>query len=310
MEFSDRLVEAVERKQSRLVVGLDPHINLLPPPLLADVGRSNRREVAEAVFKFSVGIIDAVSDYAAAIKPQVAFFERLGGVGYEILESIFREARDRDLIAISDAKRGDIGSTAQAYADFHLGACDANSLPGLNADAMTLNPYMGADSLDPFVNYVDAGKGLFLLAKTSNHGSSDFQDRLLESSGPSVPLYEAVGELVNRIADHHRIGDSGYASIGLVVGATFPEQARILRTKFPRLLFLVPGVGAQGARPEELRGCFDAKGHGVLINASRSVIFAYQDAKSPDQWKSCARSAAQALRDQLNSAISPSRRGV
>ncbi|MFH1341029.1 MAG: orotidine-5'-phosphate decarboxylase [Pseudomonadota bacterium] len=304
MQFSDRLIGAIENKQSRLVVGLDPHLDLLPAQILKSIDKSNRREVADAVLNFSLGVLDAVSDYAVAIKPQVAFFERLGGAGYEILETIVKEAKKRDLISISDAKRGDIGSTAQAYADYHLGPSDTGgrSLPGLDADALTLNPYLGADSLDPFLNYIRLGKGAFLLAKTSNPGSGDFQDRLLQLPGSNnIPLYQAVGILADQISGH--VGVSGYASIGLVIGATYPEQAKVLRTAFPRLIFLVPGIGAQGAKPEDLKNFFDSRGHGAVINASRSIIFAYRESSTPDQWKACARKAAQILRDQINAAL-------
>ena len=304
MQFSDRLIEAIERKRSRLVVGLDPHLDLLPPPLLEKVNKVDRREVANAVLNFSMGILEAVSDSVAAVKPQVAFFERLGGFGYEILETIIKEAKKRDLIIIIDAKRGDIGSTAQAYADYHLGPSNSEGgvLPGLDADAITLNPYLGGDSLDPFLNYVNRGKGMFLLSKTSNPGSQDFQDHLLQSV-ETVPLYRAVGILADQIADRYQVGASGYASIGLVMGATFPEQAKLMRAAFPRLMFLVPGLGTQGAQPTDLKDCFDSRGMGAIVNASRSVIFAYRDKNSPAQWKACAHQAALLLRDQLNLAL-------
>jgi orotidine-5'-phosphate decarboxylase len=304
MQFSDRLIEAVERKQSRLVVGLDPHLDLLPPSILKNVNKSDRREIADAILGFGLGILDAVGDFAAAIKPQVAFFERLGGFGFEALEMLVKEAKERDVITISDAKRGDIGSTAQAYADYHFSASNAKegSLPGLDADAITLSPYLGGDSLDPFAQYIDHGKGLFLLAKTSNLGSKDFQDRMMQPD-PSVPLYRAVGVLADQIASRYPLGSCGYASIGLVVGATFPEQARVLRLAFPHLMFLVPGVGAQGAKPSDLVDCFDSQGMGAIVNASRSVIFAYRDTNDPEQWKSCAREAARDLRNQLNVAL-------
>ncbi|MDP1866088.1 MAG: orotidine-5'-phosphate decarboxylase [Bradyrhizobium sp.] len=308
MQFSDRLIEAIARKNSRLVVGIDPHLDLLPPPILERVNTSNRSEVAKAILNFSTDIIDAVSDVAVAIKPQVAFFERLGGVGFEILETIIMEAKKRDLLTISDSKRGDIGSTAQAYADYHLGPSSGRngSLPGLDADAVTLSPYLGGDSLDPFVSYIDSGKGMFLLAKTSNRGSADLQDRLLQSE-PNMPLYRSVGIMADQIAERHEVGSSGYASIGLVIGATFPEQAKLLRVAFPRLIFLIPGVGAQGAKPSDLKSCFDSHGMGAIVNASRSVIFAYRDNNSPTQWKACAREAAAALRDQLNLVLGQSR---
>lgn len=307
--FSDRLVEAIRRKKSALIVGLDPHLALMPPVLVEGADLSDRRVVARLVNKFCRGILDATADIVPAVKPQVAFFERLGPPGIEALEEIVAAAKEKSLLVISDSKRGDIGSTASAYADYHLGSAvgDAKRLPGLGADAMTLSPYLGEDSLTPFSDYVDRGCGLFILAKSSNRGSSDFQDREIQHGGSFVPLYHAVAGLAQALADRYPVGRHGYSSVGLVVGATFPAQAVELRQAFPRLFFLVPGVGAQGAQPSDLKGCFNQDGLGAIVNASRSILFAYhagKNSKSGKSWQDDARVSAMALRDQLNSALS------
>jgi orotidine-5'-phosphate decarboxylase len=306
MNFADRLIEAICQKKTRLVVGLDPHLELLPPSMMNGVSRNNRVQLADVIARFCIGVIESVGDLVAAVKPQVAFFERLGGAGYDALEKVTAEARDRNLLIISDAKRGDIGSTAQAYADYHLGVAQPSSeheLQCLGADAITLNPYLGEDSLQPFLRHVEKGRGLFLLAKTSNVGSANFQDRMISDDQQAVPLYHAVAHLADMLVSRYPAGKHGYSSVGLVVGATFPEQAAALRSAFPRLLFLVPGVGAQGARPSDLRGCFDPEGLGAVINASRSVIFAYRDSGGGANWQAAARQAARDLRDEINSSV-------
>jgi orotidine-5'-phosphate decarboxylase len=308
MEFSDRLIGAIREKRSCLIVGLDPHLELLPPSLTTGIDLSCRAAVARVVNDFCLGILDSVHDIAAAVKPQVAFFERLGPTGYDVLERVVAKARERGLIVISDAKRGDIGSTATAYADYHLGpaAKSQTGTVGLGADAITISPYLGSDSLAPFATYLARGRGIFILAKTSNLGSADFQDRLVEQNKESVPLYYAVAELAQTLADRYPIGHFGYSSVGLVVGATFPKQGADLRQAFSRLIFLVPGVGAQGAKPSDITGCFNSDGLGAVVNASRSILFAYRDDpdKSDGLWRETARAAAIKLRDELNTAIS------
>jgi orotidine-5'-phosphate decarboxylase len=305
MDFSDRLIEAIRQKQSRVVVGLDPHIELMPRSILKGVDKKKRSDVARAVERFCLGIIEAIAETAIAVKPQVAFFERLGPAGYEALEAVVAAARGRGLIVISDCKRGDIGSTAAAYAAYHLGLANPTNgeLAGLQADAMTVNPYLGEDSLMPFVEFLSKGRGIFILTKTSNPGSGDLQDRLLHDGTRQMALYSAVGELANRLAHRFSIGKFGYSSIGLVVGATHSAQANELRATFPQLIFLIPGVGAQGAMPADVLGCFDKQGLGAVVNASRSIIFAYRDSSAPDRWQESARNAAISLRNELNSAI-------
>jgi orotidine-5'-phosphate decarboxylase len=304
MEFSDRLYEAIAKKQSRLVVGLDPHIDLLPPAMLQGIDRNNRAQVAEIVRTFCLGIVEATHDLVAAVKPQVAFFERLGPEGFRVLEDVVAAARACNLLTISDCKRGDIGSTAAAYAEYHLGssAPSASGLRGLGADCMTLNAYLGEDSLAPFSRLLREGRGFFLLAKSSNKGSADLQDRMLQHGEQSIPVYWAVAQLAQKLADNHGLGQCGYSSVGIVVGATFPVEGEQLRAAFPRLLFLVPGIGAQGASGADIRGCFDQNGFGAVANASRSVLFAFRE-NSGISWQSAARNAATSIRNQLNAAV-------
>jgi len=306
--FSDQLIEAIKQKRSTLVVGLDPHLALMPPALTNRVNLADRNAVSKLIMTFCVGILDATADVVAAVKPQVAFFERLGPPGIEALEQIVCAAKKRGLLVISDSKRGDIGSTASAYADYHLGSgeADASQLPGLGADAITLNAYLGEDSLAPFADYVAKGRGLFILAKSSNKGSSNFQDRDIQYNGDRGPLYRAVAALAETLSNRYSFGRHGYSSIGIVVGATFPQQANELRKEFPRLFFLVPGIGAQGAQPSDIKGCFNSDGLGAVVNASRSILFAYREGQNSqigNSWQEDARISAISLRDQLNTAL-------
>jgi orotidine-5'-phosphate decarboxylase len=303
MNFADRLMSSVEKKNSRLMVGLDPHLDLLPPEILRDVDKADRAAVATVMCGFCCDIIDASEEFVVAVKPQVAFFERLGPRGYEALEEVVAFARSRHLLIVSDCKRGDIGSTAAAYADYHLGSPSGQGLAGLGADAITLNAYLGMDSLEPFARHVESGSGLFILAKSSNQGSSDLQDKVINTSA-STCVYQAVAELSQQLAGRYLLGTYGYSPVGIVVGATFPVQAVELRQAFPKLLFLVPGVGAQGASPSDIRGCFDKNGFGAIVNASRSILFAYRSAEFRHvSWQQAARNAASGLRDELNAAI-------
>jgi len=303
MLFVDRLCDATLRKKSRLVVGLDPILDLIPAELLPSGDRYDREAASSAVEQFQIAVLDAVADYAVAVKPQMAFYERLGPRGLAALENVVSLANDRGLLVICDCKRGDIGSTAVAYADYYLGSREAGDhLPGLGADSVTVNPYLGADSLAPFAAHIKRGCGLFILAKTSNPGSADLQDRLIEGE-TSMPLYQSVATLADSIADQYPLGEYGYSSIGLVVGATFPQQAVALRQAFPRLPFLIPGVGTQGGKVQDIRDCFDGRGLGAVINASRSILFAYRENGAPTNWKDAARRAAAAQRDEINQAL-------
>jgi orotidine-5'-phosphate decarboxylase len=286
VNFADRLAEAVARKGSTLCVGLDPRIELLPPELVTGLkpGRAGR---ARAYERFCEGLIDAVADEAVAVKPQVAFFEALGGYGLTALEHVCDAAAERGLLVIADAKRGDIGSTAEAYAEAWLAPRDGGRPV---ADALTVNPYMGGDSLDPFLAACGRGAGLFVLARTSNSGSSDIQQQLLADGRP---VWERTAELIAQWGAG-LIGECGLSSVGAVVGATHPEAVERARELMPSQVLLLPGVGAQGGSAADLAPAFRDHPAGGLVVAARSVIYAWRDRRG--DWQQSVRAAAAELR--------------
>jgi orotidine-5'-phosphate decarboxylase len=291
LPFADRLADAVERKRSQLVVGLDPVVELLPVELRGEATRG-REAAAGAVERFCKGIIDAVAPYVAAVKPQTAFFEALGSDGWRALEAASRYAREAGLLVIADAKRGDIGSTARAYAAAFLEPRDGE--PPL-ADAVTVSPYLGHDSLDPFLAACRRdGAGLFLLVRTSNAGAAELQDAVLSDGRP---VWKHVAALVDEWGEDY-VGSRGLSSVGAVVGATVPRIVGEARREMPRAIILLPGVGAQGATPADVARAFTSGPSSALVNASRSVIYAYRDAP-PDDW----RTAAGAEAARLSSAV-------
>jgi orotidine-5'-phosphate decarboxylase len=264
--FADRLVDLVERKQSQLVVGLDPVVEQLPASVRGDT------------LAFCEGIIDAVAEHAVAVKPQSAFFEAQGPEGVRALFDVCAYAREAGLLVIADVKRGDIGSTATAYAAAYAHV----------ADAITVNPYLGRDSLQPFVDICRReGTGIFCLVKTSNPGSADVQDVPLADGGV---VWQHVARLVGELGED-LVGERGLSSIGAVVGATFPAEIVAARALLPRAPFLLPGIGAQGAAPSDAAGAFTAGPAGGLVSASRSVIYASAGA----DWREAAACAAEAL---------------
>ena len=305
-QFADRLWAAIERTGSPVVVGLDPHIEQLPEPLLqrcrAQYGATTRA-VGEAMWEFNRTIIDAVHDLVPVVKPQVAFYERYGLEGLRAFVRTVAYAREAGLLVIADAKRNDIGSTATQYAEAFLGTCNVfgqEQQSDFAADALTVNAYLGSDGILPFVQHVrQHGVGLFVLVKTSNPSSGELQDVCIDGR----PLYEHIGAFVETWgADCH--GRCGYSAVGAVVGATYPEQGRRLRELMPHTVFLVPGYGAQGAKAADVAGCFDAQGYGALISASRSVIFAYRTPPYATQYGAeaygaAARAATQQMRDEI-----------
>ncbi len=293
--FADRLVEAVKTKNSRVVVGLDPRLESLPP----DLRRGTHTDVelaAKAVLEWGGDVIEAVREHAVAVKPQIAFYERLGPFGVVTYFALCRHARKQGLLVIGDVKRGDVPDTAKAYAEAHFDA--------FSCDAITVNPYLGTDSIEPFLEVArPAGGGLFVLVKTSNKGSGDFQD--LDAGGK--PLYMHVAE---RVAQWGKslVGESGWSSVGAVVGATHPEQGRRIREALPSSIFLVPGYGAQGGTAADLKGLFSPGGLGAVINASRSVTFAYEKEPykskyKPDQWAKAVAEAAATMKNEINAVL-------
>jgi orotidine-5'-phosphate decarboxylase len=265
--FADRLTGAVEQKRTQLVVGLDPVVEQLPRELRRQA-EAGRAEAASVFVRFCCGIVDAVASHAVAVKPQSAFFEALGSAGVRAFEEVCAYARAADLLVIADAKRGDIGSTARAYAAAFVEPRGAE--PPL-ADAVTLSPYLGGDSLEPFLTACrQHGAGIFCLVKTSNPGGADVQDVTLAGGGR---LWEHVAGLVHDWGDD-LLGDSGLSAVGAVVGATFPREVAEARSLLPQAVLLLPGIGAQGGAPADIAPAFAAGPAGALVSASRSVIYA------------------------------------
>ena len=288
--FADRVAEAVERRRSQLVVGLDPRVDLLPVELRGEAVLG-RAAGAAAVARFCRGIVDAVAPYAVAVKPQVAFFEALGADGWRALEETCAYARQAGLLVIADGKRGDIGSTARAYAAAYLEPRGAE--PPL-ADALTVNPYLGEDSVEPFLQAARLhGAGVFVLVRTSNAGAADVQD-LATSDGATV--WRHVARLVDEWSAG-LVGERGLSSVGAVVGATYPRAIGDARRAMPQAIFLLPGVGAQGATPADVARAFTSGPASALVNASRSVIYAYRS--GVDDWRAAAGAEAARLASEV-----------
>lgn len=279
MHFADRLNKAIKEKGTPICVGLDPYLERIPESIKRKAVSSEKNPwvaAAEAILEFNKGIIDAVCDLVATVKPQISLFEQYGSEGMRVFAETVKYAKEKGLLVIADAKRSDIGVTAEAYARAFLGKVDffGEELFGFDADAVTVNPYMGYDSVKPFIEQCKKfDKGIFVLVKTSNRSSGDLQDVISREN--NIPNYELVGHLVESWGAND-IGESGYSSVGAVVGATFPEQAKKLRSLMPNTIFLVPGYGAQGAGASDVRDCFNADGSGAIINSSRGIIFAYE----------------------------------
>ncbi|MCA9089497.1 MAG: orotidine-5'-phosphate decarboxylase [Planctomycetaceae bacterium] len=301
MTFADRLHAAIRAKGTPALVGLDPRWEQLPAPLKAkaEAGGGSCYEIqARAFEEFCLRIIDVVADLVPAVKPQSAFFEDSGPAGVAALQRVIQAARDKGLIVICDAKRGDIGSTAEAYARAYLAGEDPSSAP-FAADALTVNPYMGADTLQPFIDRAAAcGGGLYVLVRTSNPGSGEFQNRLTEGQS----LYQRVAEVVEKLnVDSHPA--RGYGSIGAVVGATYPEELGELRALMPHTPLLIPGYGSQGGTSADTSAGFDQAGLGAIVNSSRGIIFAHR--KGPfavadeSHWESSVEAATRAMIDDL-----------
>lgn len=299
MNFSDRLAEAVRRTRAPVLVGLDPRLDQLPPVWRNGVERTDHAAAARAYAGFCREVIDAVAGLVPGVKPQAAFFEQLGPEGMRALTDVIAHARQAGLLVILDGKRNDIGSTAEGYADAYLGP------PGVSAwgaDALTVNPYLGEDSLTPFVDVArQRDAGLFVLVKTSNPGGGRFQDLIADGR----PLYRHVAELVEQLAGE-TLGACGYGSVGAVVGATYAEQLAELRSAMPRTWFLVPGYGSQGAGAADVAGAFDEQGLGGVINNARGLIFAhsrvpYADRFGPSRWQEAVAAATAEMIAELRS---------
>jgi orotidine-5'-phosphate decarboxylase len=285
--FGDRVAEAVERKRSQLVVGLDPRPDLLPLELRGDA-HLGREHAAQACARFCRGLIDAVAPYVVGVKPQLAFFEALGADGVRAFEDVCAYARSAELLVLADGKRGDIGSTARAYAAAYLEGAEGR--PPL-ADALTVNPYLGRDAVEPFLAACRRdGGGIFCVLKTSDAGGAEIQDLALSDGRP---LWHEVARLVREWGED-LVGEHGLSSVGAVVGATHPRAIGEARRALPQSVLLLPGVGAQGATPADVARAFASGPASALVNASRSVIYAFR-ARGAD-WRSAAGAEAARLR--------------
>lgn len=273
----NQLVENIKKTKAPIVVGLDPMLGYVPEHVKKaafDAYGETLEGAAEAIWQFNKAIVDAVYDLIPAVKPQIAMYEQFGIEGMKAYEKTVSYCQEKGLVVIGDIKRGDIGSTSEAYAVGHLGKVQVGGkvYSGFHEDFATLNPYMGADSIKPFMKVcAEEKKGLFILVKTSNPSSGDFQDQKLADGRF---LYEAVGEKVASWAEE-LMGDE-YSYVGAVVGATYPEQGKVLRKVMPKSFILVPGYGAQGGKGKDLVHFFNEDGLGAIVNSSRGIIAAYR----------------------------------
>ena len=295
-----KLVNKIETLKAPVVVGLDPMLSYVPEHIqkkaFEEFGETPAG-AAEAIWQYNKAIVDATYDLIPAVKPQIAMYEQFGIEGMKAFQKTVDYCHEKDLVVIGDVKRGDIGSTSEAYAVGHLGKVKVGSqqFAGFDEDFATVNPYLGSDGIKPFIKVCkEENKGLFILVKTSNPSSGEFQDRLIDGR----PLYEWVGEQVDAWGKEH-MGDS-YSYIGAVVGATYPEQGKVLRKLMPKTFILVPGYGAQGGRGKDLVHFFNEDGLGAIINSSRGIIAAYkQEAYAKFGAENFADASRQAVKDMI-----------
>ena len=274
-----KLIEKIKQTNAPICVGLDPLISHIPDYILDEkikkYGKSTKA-VAEAFYDFNMAIIDKTFDLIPAVKPQIAMYEKFGIEGMIAYKNTVDYAKSKGLLVIGDAKRGDIGSTSLAYANAHIGVSEilGEKLSGFSTDFVTVNPYLGTDGIKPFIDVCNSeDKGIFVLVKTSNPSSGEFQDRQIDGT----PLYELVAKKTCEWGELSMDGE--YSNVGAVVGATYPKMSAILREKMPHTFFLVPGYGAQGATAEDLKPCFNKDGLGAIVNSSRGIIAAYKQEK-------------------------------
>ena len=277
----DRLISKIKETKNPTVMGLDPKLDYIPENIKKTAFEAHGKTpegASGAIFHFNKALIDAVYDIVPAVKPQAAFYELYGWQGVRALAETISYAQSKGMFVIVDGKRGDIGSTMEAYADGWLGNTDVegSAFTAFGGDALTVNGYLGTDGIEPLVNVCrKSDKGIFVLAKTSNPSSGELQDKKINDK----TVYETMASLCEQWGEALP-GKHGYSGVGVVVGATYPEQLKELRRKFPKLFFLVPGYGAQGGGGASVAGAFDKNGMGAIVNASRSLMCAWQ--KSPD----------------------------
>lgn len=301
------LVERIKKLEAPIVVGLDPMWQYIPGFLQKEAIREygeTLEAAAEAVWQFNKGIVDAVCDIVPAVKPQIAMYEQFGIPGLMTFQRTVDYCKEKGLIVIGDVKRGDIGSTSAAYAAGHIGTVriGEKELTAFDEDFITVNPYLGTDGIQPFIDVCQKRKkGLFILVKTSNPSSGEFQDQKMDGK----PLYELVGEYVSKWGEQC-MGDT-YSYIGAVVGATYPEMGRTLRKVMPKAYILVPGYGAQGGTAKDLAPYFNEDGLGAIVNSSRGIIAAYKqpayDKYGESGYAEAARQAALSMKEDINSIL-------
>ena len=302
-----KLVAKIQKTEAPIVVGLDPMMKFVPAHIQKaafDEYGETLKGAAEAIWQYNKQIVDAIYDLVPAVKPQIAMYEQFGIEGMIAFKKTVDYCKEKDLVVIGDIKRGDIGSTSEAYAVGHLGKVQvgSNSFYGFDEDFATVNPYLGSDGVKPFMKVCgEEKKGIFVLVKTSNPSSGEFQDRLVDGK----PLYEIVGAQVDAWGSE-LMGDS-YSYVGAVVGATYPEMGKVLRDIMPKAYILVPGYGAQGGKGKDLVHFFNKDGLGAIVNSSRGIIAAYQQ----EQYKSfgdmnfadASRQAVIDMREDIKSAL-------
>lgn len=275
----NKLIKEITKKNAPIVVGLDPMLNYIPKHVqkkaYSEFGET-LEGAAEAIWQYNKAIVDATYDLIPAVKPQIAMYEQFGIEGLKAFKRTVDYCKEKGLVVIGDIKRGDIGTTSAAYATGHLGKVTVGTKQYslFDEDFVTVNPYLGTDGIKPFIDVCkEEKKGLFILVKTSNKSSGEFQDKLIDGR----PLYEIVGEHVAKWGEEH-MGDK-YSYIGAVVGATYPEMGKVLRKVMPKSFILVPGYGAQGGKAEDLKPYFNEDGLGAIVNSSRGIIAAYKQEK-------------------------------
>ena len=303
----EKLISGIKKTGAPIVVGLDPMLSYIPEHItqkaFAEYGET-LEGAGEAIWQYNKGIVDAVCDLVPAVKPQIAMYEQFGIEGLKAFARTVSYCKEKGLVVIGDVKRGDIGSTSEAYAVGHLGKVQvgSNSFYGFDEDFATVNPYLGSDGIKPFIKVCkEEKKGLFILVKTSNPSSGEFQDRLIDGR----PLYELVGEQVAKWGEE-LMGDT-YSYIGAVVGATYPEMGKVLREIMPKSFILVPGYGAQGGKGADLVHFFNKDGLGAIVNSSRGIIAAYKQDKyasfGSENYADASRQAVLDMREDIASAL-------
>ncbi|MBR5115885.1 MAG: orotidine-5'-phosphate decarboxylase [Lachnospiraceae bacterium] len=307
-----RLNQAILRTGAPIVVGLDPNLKFIPNAVKEQAFREygeTAEGAAEAFWEFNRQIIDRIADLVPAVKPQIAMYEQFGLPGLNVFDRTVRYAKEKGLIVIGDIKRGDIGSTSEAYAVGHLGGTTIGDhvVRGFDEDFVTVNPYLGSDGVKPFIEVAKKeDKGIFVLVKTSNPSSGELQDlKVTAPDGTVRPVYEIMGSLVDTWGAD--LMEDGYSNVGAVVGATYPEQGKILRRLMPHTVILVPGYGAQGGKGADLKHFFNDDGLGAIVNSSRGIIAAWREERyaeyGAERFAEASRAAVLAMREDLKQAV-------